>query len=170
MHLYIIGFMGSGKTTLFKKWKQDFKGAAFDFDHELAQRLGIEPNQLGRWIETHGWEDFRARETELLKETLESREGLYALGGGTFHQKNIECINSYSQAQTLWLNTPVDLCWDRVRDDENRPLVKAGKDEFFALYKEREKLYSQSKYSLSGVEELPNLDEFWKNYVKNPSL
>lgn len=170
MHLYILGFMGSGKTTLFKKWQSQYEGLAFDFDHELARRLGLRPDELGQWIEENGWDDFRTKESELLVETLKKGEGLYCLGGGTFSKENIEKFNSFPKAETLWLNTPVEICWDRVKEDRNRPLVKQGKDEFFSLYKARESQYSKSKYQLSGENNLPEWEEFWKNYVINPSL
>ncbi len=156
--------MGSGKTTLFKKWGQDFGGTHFDFDWALAADLGLEPHQLGQWIETHGWPEFRKRERALLQETLQKGEGLYALGGGAFSPENIELFKN-SSAQTLWVKTPVDLCWERVKGDTNRPLVKAGRDAFFSLYQEREPQYSQAKYSISGENPYPELSEFWKNYV-----
>ncbi len=170
MHLYILGFMGSGKTTLFEKWRSQYDGVAFDFDHELAMRLGLKPSELGQWIETNGWKDFRTKESELLFETLERGEGLFSLGGGAFSKENIQKFNSFPNAQTLWINTPVEICWDRVKEDGNRPLVKRGKDEFFSLYKERESQYSMSKYRLSGENDFPDWEEFWKNYVINPSL
>ena len=170
MHLYILGFMGSGKTTLFNKWREQFRGVSLDFDWELATRFGIKPNELGAWIEKFGWEEFRKAESSLLKETLVKGRGLYSLGGGTFSEDNIEYFKTYPEAATLWLNTPVEICWERVKNDTNRPLVKAGKDEFFALYAQREALYSKAKYSLSGEGELPSLDEFWKNYVVSPDI
>lgn len=170
MHLYILGFMGSGKTTLFEKWRGDYSGPSFDFDHELSSRLGIRSDQLGQWIESNGWDEFRSRERELLIETLERGEGLYSLGGGAFSEQNIELFAKYPMAQTLWLNTPIDICWERVKEDGNRPLVQRGKAEFFALFEQRKALYQQSKYSLSGEKTLPDREEFWKNYVINPSL
>lgn len=165
MHLYILGFMGSGKTTLFDNWREQYRDFSLDFDWELASRFGIKPDELGAWIEKFGWEEFRKAEATLLEETLLSGRGLYSLGGGTFSQSNIKRFKGYPEAMTLWLNTPVEICWERVKNDRNRPLVKAGKDEFFALYAQREALYSQAKYSLSGEGKLPSLDEFWKNYV-----
>jgi len=165
MHLYILGFMGSGKTTLFEKWRKDFSGPSFDFDHKLSSLFGVPPDELGQWIESNGWDKFRARECELLMKTLERGEGLYCLGGGAFSEQNIELFKKHPKARTVWLNTPVDICWDRVRGDTNRPLVREGKDKFFALYKQRESLYSQSKYLLSGDKVFPEWGEFWKNYV-----
>ena len=88
MHLYILGFMGSGKTTLFNKWREQFRGVSLDFDWELATRFGIKPNELGAWIEKFGWEEFRKAESSLLKETLVKGRGLYSLGGGTFSEDN----------------------------------------------------------------------------------
>lgn len=164
-HLYILGFMGSGKTTLFEKWSSTFEGTCYDFDHELARISGIEPDQLGEWIKSKGWEEFRKRERELLLQSLDRKEGLYALGGGTFSAENAQIFQKYPLAKTLWVQTPVELCWERVKEDSNRPLVKAGKDEFISLYKEREKLYKLANYRISGDREFPSREEFWKNYV-----
>jgi len=134
--------MGSGKTTLWKKLIQESGKSGFDFDHEIARRLGKTPELLGECIDEMGWEKFRALEVELLKETLSKfEEGLFALGGGTLSSNLAKELIDKNRVKVYWLNTPVEKCWERIKDESHRPLVKNGKESFFKLYNERLELY-----------------------------
>jgi shikimate kinase len=159
--IYLSGFMGSGKTTLAKRWSESFDGEYFDFDQEISRQLEIVPEELGQWIEHNGWEQFRALETELLKKTLTFSKGLFSLGGGTLSSdKNQALVDECDKANVFWLNTSVESCWARVKDESHRPLVKEGKDAFFSLYFARLAGYKKSKSSVAcdqALEEVVNL-------------
>ncbi len=144
MSIYICGFMGSGKTTLLKKIMKSTSQKGFDFDEEIEKRNSLDKGKLGEFIEEKGWPEFRKQEIELLKETLTDEEGVYALGGGTaIHPDFSKLIESHAHAKVLWLKTPVDICWERAEQNSSRPLVKNGKEAFYKLFSEREKLYAK---------------------------
>jgi shikimate kinase len=135
--------MGSGKTTLWKKLMGETSQFGFDFDEEIERRNSLNKGDLGKFIEEKGWDEFRKQEIDLLKETLLDKEGTYSLGGGTAtHSDFYGLIESQAHAKVLWLNTPVEVCWERVCQETSRPLVKNGKDAFYNLYQERQKYYS----------------------------
>lgn len=146
MSIYICGFMGCGKTTLWKRLVEQTGLNGFDFDAEIEKRNSIKSGALGDFIQKHGWEEFRRQEIELLKESFEDKRAIYSLGGGTACIPSFEkLIETYSHVKVLWLNTPVDVCWERVHKDSNRPLIKNGKEAFYELFKEREVFYSKFK-------------------------
>jgi shikimate kinase len=164
MLIFITGFMGSGKSHLFSTWRKETQGTFIDFDHEIAQRVNVEPGQLGHWIELEGWKAFRSIERELLQETLLLSEGVFSLGGGTLHGNDDLCPEMDLVGTRVWMDTPVGVCWERVGGDENRPLVKLGREAFDKLYQERLPLYSSANISISGTKDLPTFREFCKKY------
>lgn len=164
MKLVIAGFMGAGKTTLQESWKNEFPGKCLDLDHLIAQEVGVTRDRLGDWIEEVGFPEFRRVETKVLSEVLQQNEHiLLALGGGAFSVENQEVIQG-ANAKSLWVNLDPEACWDRVKDDSNRPLVKKGKESFLTLYKERLSLYKKADFTIMGTYPLPSWEEFCKSY------
>lgn len=164
MKLVISGFMGAGKTTLLQKWKKDFQGLSLDLDHEIAKELGVEPGQLGAWIEKEGFVAFRQKESAVLKKLLSTGQSiLLALGGGAFHQENQKLLKDF-KTLSLWIEVDGEECWKRVSNDSNRPLVKAGKESFLTLYKDRLEDYSCADFKISGSYDFPDWMEFSKKY------
>lgn len=165
MFLVLVGFMGCGKSSLMRHWKDQFDGPCGDLDELIAFRAGVNPQELGEWIRQVGFGDFRKVEAELLKKLLNEHDDyILSLGGGAFHKKNQELITQKKGSAALWIETPVDTCWHRVKDDPNRPLVSHGEVSFKKLYQERVPDYRQAKYRLLGDEPWPALDEFCKKY------
>lgn len=164
MKLVLTGFMGAGKTTLQEKWEGNFPGPCLDLDHLIAVELGISRGDLGRWIEVKGFPEFRKKETLILERTLKNEPSfLLALGGGAFTTENIELIKK-EKSRSIWLKVDPEVCWSRVHEDENRPLVKTGKDAFLALYKEREPLYQKADFIIPDTYPVPSWEEFCKSY------
>lgn len=146
MLIYICGFMGAGKTTLWKKLRAENKIDGLDFDAEIARRQSFEPSELGGFIEEVGWDYFRELEINILKETLLKEEGIFSLGGGTATiDKFWQMVAENSKTRVLWLDTDVETCWERVKHDANRPMVKKGKEAFVKLYEERLAYYEKGE-------------------------
>ncbi len=165
MIVVIVGFMGAGKSTLLKKWRGEFPGEAADLDELIAKDLKINPLELGDWIRANGLKEFRQVETRVLKEAL-NLDGslLLSLGGGAFHRENRELMASFKSTHSLWVKTPVEECWRRVKSDSNRPLVGQGEEAFSELYHQRKPDYEQANYLLSGEGDFPSWAEFCKKY------
>ena len=153
MNIYLCGFMGSGKSTLLEKLQKETGKQGFDFDHEIAKRAGVLPEELGNHIEKIGWDAFRSLELELFKETLKTYDdGLFAFGGGTLTIPSVIDAIKSSDAKIYWLNTPIETCWERAKNEGHRPLVKAGKEAFFKLYEERLEIYQQFQEFSEGLQ------------------
>lgn len=165
MFLALVGFMGSGKSSLLKHWQNSYKGPSGDLDQLVALYAGVKPENLGEWIKEVGFEKFRAVETEILAKLLKEHDRyVLALGGGAFHPENQLLFKSNPKAEALWIETPVDECWRRVKNDGNRPLVADGEVAFKELYQQRVPHYRQAKYRVLGNEEWPEFSVFCKKY------
>lgn len=164
MILYIVGFMGAGKSSLSDFWRHDFPGVIEDLDHIIARKVGVNPDELGNWIREEGFSRFRFEESKALGELIQKYTNkllLLSLGGGAYHPVNREILKGQ---QGIWVDSPVETCWQRVSGDLNRPLVGQGKQAFLDLYLQRLPDYEQANYRLSGLNDWPSFQEFCKKY------
>lgn len=163
MLIFLCGFMGCGKTTFLKKLEKTSKGKEqfIDLDREMECRFALGQN-LGAYIEKVGWEKFREQEKKLIEEYLvqEHSLGVVALGGGALNSEIIHLMKSKS-GFLVWINTPFEKCWERIKNDQNRPLVQKGREELFKIYQERVAFYAQAQFQLHEEEllKISNLDE-----------
>lgn len=157
----LLGFMGSGKTNLIESLRlsESHGYEVTDLDDLIVKGEGSTVPEI---FQKFGEEYFRSLETQYLEEFLNSREqGILALGGGAFHSHNRIMIEKVPGAQSIWINTPFEVCWERIKDDENRPLVKQGKDVVEKLYLARISDYNQANHHLdqNAVGSIQNVDE-----------
>jgi len=81
MNLILIGLRGSGKTTVGRIAAQRLSRSFIDLDDETARSLGA--GSLGAAWRAHGEPAFRLAETRSLRDVLQGRDRVIALGGGT---------------------------------------------------------------------------------------
>lgn len=159
--ILICGFMGSGKSYWLDYLKKNSSSSGFcflDLDHEIAKSLNIQPSQLGEWIKKYDWPAFRKLEEEMIASFLgENKEGVLSLGGGALTEKLLEKCKINTKVKIVFLNTPFELCYERITGDNNRPLVTLQKEELRALYEQRYALYSKADLILD-VEERKEID------------
>ena len=138
--IVIIGFMGTGKTTVAYQLAGRLNCRAVDLDDLITQRERRRPQEI---IDQDGEEAFRRIETELLGKALrESTARVLAAGGGAWtipaNRKMIEDHN----AITVWLDAPFELCWKRIEAGrEARPLARS-REMAQGLYDKRHPLYA----------------------------
>ena len=151
--------MGSGKSTLLSKFDHNSIGfECHDLDVVLANKLEIDHNRLGVWIEQNGWDQFRGFESKSIRELLESDKDLViALGGGTLNQELLDDIKKRPEVFIVHLNVPFEICLERVKGDQNRPLLKMNQIQLAATYKTRHEIFSQAHISLEP-EEIKSID------------
>src|SRR5712691_6390954 len=127
-HVALVGFMGSGKSTLGSMAAERTGRDFTDVDAGLEASIGpIRP-----YFELHGEAAFRAVEAAAVAETLVRRPpSLVALGGGAITSASTRALLA-ERAVTVWLDVDVDACWERVRESD-RPLARRY-DDFRRLY------------------------------------
>jgi shikimate kinase len=138
--IVIVGFMGSGKTTVAKALAARLGCGLADLDAIVAAQQNMSVPEL---INERGEPSFRDAETAALQLVLDRQTPrIIALGGGAWTlERNRELINKHA-CLTVWLDAPYDLCWQRITDHPSpRPLAL---DETSAreLYRERHPLYA----------------------------
>jgi shikimate kinase len=150
MIILLTGFMGCGKSTLRNTWLSQMAPGfpSFDFDEELFRQHAVFEDSLSQMIERVGWPVFRHWEAQLLSDVLLKEEGIFSLGGGSLTALALEKICENTHVRLIWINTPFDVCWQRISEDEDRPLVRRGEEEVRQLYESRLSLYSQSEFVL----------------------
>lgn len=122
MRIFLIGFMGSGKTHWGKQLAQRLQLSFFDLDEVIAQseQLTI-PEIFGK----QGEEYFRNKEKEMLEKLVDENASMVvSCGGGTpCFFNNIEFMKKYGTV--VWLNTTVNVLLQRLMKERNeRPLLK----------------------------------------------
>ena len=124
--LYVIGYMGCGKTT-FGRALSEATGLKFiDLDHLIEERHNATVREI---FDMHGEDGFRRIEQEMLHSTADLEDVIISCGGGTpCFFDNIAFMNDHGT--TLWLEATHDCLFTRlIRKREKRPLLAGRSDE-----------------------------------------
>jgi shikimate kinase len=137
--IVIVGFMGSGKTTVAGALASKMELAQIDLDDIITEQ---EKTTIPDLIKDKGEEVFRNSETYMLSIVLERKIAqIIALGGGAWMwERNRELINKYD-CLTIFLDAPFELCWKRIAEqDAIRPLA-LDRGRTHKLFRERHPIY-----------------------------
>ena len=127
MKIFLVGFMGSGKTYWGRKLSEKLRLPFFDLDEQIESNEGKTIPQI---FAEQGEEYFRMLEKDTLHIITESHDSfIMATGGGTpCYFNNIDFMNRSGLA--VWINTPVDLLHERLlKEKTHRPLIKNLNDD-----------------------------------------
>jgi shikimate kinase len=120
-NIYLIGPMGSGKTTIGKHLAKILKLSFYDCDHELEELTGASVNLI---FDVEGEAGFRLRENRLLKQLTAKNGVLISTGGGTIcNEENRRMLRS--QGFVVYLKTSIENQLKRLGQDKSRPLLQA---------------------------------------------
>src|SRR6266545_4783793 len=121
MKIYLVGFMGAGKTTVGRELAARLDVPFFDLD-ELVE--AAEKTTIKEIFAERGEPYFRKRERDILRSTKYLESAVIATGGGTFtFDENIQFIQS--EGLSVWLSAPYSLLRGRIGDKAaERPLFR----------------------------------------------
>ncbi|MBT6355994.1 MAG: shikimate kinase [Nitrosomonadales bacterium] len=138
-NIYLIGLMGSGKTTLGKILSKKLDKTFFDSDQVIEEKLGVDVPMI---FEYEGEAGFREREKEILKELVSKKNIILATGGGVILSKFNRDLLSENGIVIYLKSNQKDLI-SRMKNDKTRPLLRNGNIEstIKKLCEEREPLY-----------------------------
>ena len=121
-NIYLIGPMGSGKTTIGQRVAKRLKMEFIDCDRNLEKQTGASVNLI---FDVEGEAGFRKREGAMLKDLTSRQNVLIATGGGTvLKKKNRELLQR--TGLVVYLQTSVSQQLHRLRLDRTRPLLQEG--------------------------------------------
>lgn len=120
MRIFLIGFMGSGKTYTGKRLAAALGCDFYDLDALIEEKEGC---KIASIFEEKGETWFRKLEQKTLHETAKWERAVISCGGGTpCFFDNMAWMNA--QGITIWLDTPVDTILYRLqRKPHKRPLL-----------------------------------------------
>ncbi len=131
--IYLVGFMGCGKSAVGRRLSFLLKKPYYDMDKEIARQMGM---TIAAIFETRGEAYFRELETQFLK-NLKEEDCIISTGGGVAMRE----VNRRIMRKTglvLFLDAPFREIWRRIHKDPKRPIVvNSTKEQIEALYKKR---------------------------------
>jgi shikimate kinase len=137
--LYLVGFMGAGKTSVARALGRRMDWRVEDIDHRIEAR---ERQRVAEIFAQRGEPYFRTVEREVLRELLGQRHAVVATGGGTFIDPDNRTA-MLSDGAVAWLDVPLERVIERVPADGRRPLA-ADRVQMEQLYARRRAAYSQA--------------------------
>lgn len=155
MIIILLGYMGSGKSTLGKELATVLNYNFLDLDDYISEK---ENSSIPNLFKTKGEIYFRKKETEYLKEIIDnSNNYVLSLGGGTpCYSQNMELINNSANVVSFYLKLSIPLLSERLfTAKEQRPLIshinsKEDMIEFIGKHLfERSPYYSKAKYTIN---------------------
>ncbi|MCO5240874.1 MAG: shikimate kinase [Chitinophagaceae bacterium] len=121
MKIFLLGFMGTGKTYWGQLWAKQHRLDFFDLDTEIEQYTGLTIPQI---FELHGEHFFREQERERLHHFGDKQHFILSTGGGTpCFYNNMQWMNEHGL--TIYLKTPLPVLKERlIKEKMHRPLIK----------------------------------------------
>ncbi len=142
-HLFLIGFMGSGKSAMGRLLAERLGRPFLDLDEWIEARQGTTIREI---FARHGEAHFRRLERDALRECLAGDPAVVALGGGTFLAPENRRRLRHA-GLTVWLDVPLELALERCAGDPERPLAD-DPEHFRRLYQSRRDLYGRADLSV----------------------
>ncbi|MFA9478796.1 shikimate kinase [Phycisphaerales bacterium AB-hyl4] len=147
MNVILIGYRGSGKTTIGKKLANQLWKDFVDVDHEICKRF--DNSSIADIWQTHGEPRYREVEVEVTRELIHRTNQVIALGGGTLMQPGArEAVEQAADAKRIYLYADPTVLHRRIEADAQtaatRPALTAqggGLDEVKAVLNDRDPVY-----------------------------
>ena len=118
-NIFLIGPMGSGKSSIGRQLAERMDLEFFDSDKEIENRTGVE---IALIFEIEGEEGFRQREAKMIEELATKSNCVIATGGGVIlAEKNRSCLKD--NGRVVYLKSSAENLYERTIKDKRRPLL-----------------------------------------------
>lgn len=145
-NIILIGFMGSGKTTVGRQIEKQYGYSFLDTDAYIEAREGT---CISRIFAEQGEAYFRKLEAEVLRELIAgTRHALIATGGGMpLQRENVRLLKELGRV--FYLEASEESIWERVKDSHDRPLLDCEnpRQKIHELMQLRQPLYERAAHS-----------------------
>ncbi len=138
-NIFLVGLMGSGKTTIGRALAKRLNRPFFDSDHEIEARTGA---TIPLIFEIEGEESFRRREQEVIRDLTAYRGIVMATGGGAILSAESRAFLK-ARGTVIYLRASISSILHRTSHDKNRPLLQTAdpRKRLEELARAREPLY-----------------------------
>ncbi len=148
--IFLVGFMGAGKTTVGRALAEKLSCRFTDLDEMIESRAGMAVRDI---FEKLGESEFRRVESDLIASLGNNESAVVALGGGAFAFENNRKIVR-ELGVSIWLECPLEICLERTGRDEKRPLL-GSHGEMSTLLESRRGSYEESDYRVDSGSRAP---------------
>ena len=156
LNIYLIGMMGSGKSTIGPLLAEQLGYSFIDTDSTIEKLVGQSVTEI---FQTVGETEFRQIETQVLAEVSAHLRLVVATGGGIAIER--ENWNHLHQGLVIWLDPDVDILVERLQGDTTRPLLANSADmssKLTTILSERRHRYSEADIQISIKQNLTGED------------
>jgi len=150
--IYLVGFMGAGKTTVARALGRRLGWRVEDIDERIEAR---ERRSVATIFSQSGEAYFRQQERQVLSDLLPQRQIVVATGGGTFAEPDNRAL-MLADGAVVWLDVPLTRVFERVPADGRRPLA-ADRAQMEQLYARRRLAYAEAHVRIDGTEPVPDV-------------
>ena len=129
MKIILLGYMGSGKSTIGKALANELNLSFIDLDHTMEKQMGM---TISDFFEVSGELKFRRLENEVLNNVLaENDQMILSTGGGTpCYGNNLQLMKSAPNAKVFYLKASIKTLTERLLSEKDtRPLIQSIGDE-----------------------------------------
>lgn len=154
MKIFLIGPMGSGKSTIGKVLSERLEYDFYDTDKLVEKVVGKKIKEI---FEQNGEQYFRLKESEELDKTRKLKNAVIATGGGIIeNEKNRLFLKE--EKKVIFLDSSIERQYDRTKESQKRPLLNNGDSMKILknLYQKRLSFYlevSKLKISMDNLTE-----------------
>lgn len=121
-NIYLIGFMGSGKSTVARELAARMDATCIEMDEQIEEQQQMPITQI---FEIHGEAYFRNLETEFLCSLTEKENVVVSCGGGSvLRDENTELMKAHGKI--VLLTAKPKTIYERVKDSTNRPVLNGN--------------------------------------------
>lgn len=122
-NIFLIGFMGTGKSTIARHIRRKFRMEMIEMDEQIEKQENM---QISEIFAEHGEGYFRNLETELLREIAKKENQIVSCGGGVaLREENVRLMKK--SGEVILLTASPQTILDRVKSDNKRPLLEGKK-------------------------------------------
>lgn len=148
LDLFLVGLMGSGKTTIGQLLAESLGYTYVDTDHLIERVAG---RSIPEIFAEDGEAGFRQLETQVLEEVASYRRLVVATGGGIVIRP--ENWSHLQQGLVIWLDVPIPELLRRLEGDQNRPLLQTEDPAatLQAIWEQRRDRYAQADLQIPFV-------------------
>lgn len=153
--LYLVGFMGSGKSAVGRLLADELGWHFADVDEDIEKAQGV---SIAEIFDARGESEFREVERQAVRQRVRDVERgkpmVLALGGGAFvdpeNRKMLE-----ERGVTIWLDCPFPRIVARIAGEDHRPLAR-DPEKFRQLFDDRQDAYSKAEYRIHADTDEPS--------------
>lgn len=121
-NIYLIGFMGTGKSTIARELEKMTGAKRVEMDRLIEEKQGMAITEI---FEQYGEEYFRDLETELLRSFVRQENLIVSCGGGSvLREENARLMKD--AGNIVLLTAAPETVYERVKDSTNRPILNGN--------------------------------------------